>query len=137
MSKKVEMNFGLRQTEQKRRFPPTFHYFPKLSQLLLKITPVGQVGQVQYEKILPNRKFFSPVILYQDKTNLLIAANINYNSPLVSVQGLNAKGQIKWTLPPKGYKFELATKCKQGYAINYRLGETDGIYHFCRWKNVG
>ncbi|WP_374951881.1 hypothetical protein [Mucilaginibacter sp.] len=99
-----------------------------ISQLLLKITPVGQVDQVQYEKILPNRKFFTPVILYQDKTNLLIAANINYSSPLVSMQSLNAKGQIKWTLPPKAYKFELATKCKQGYAINYRLGETEGVY---------
>lgn len=99
-----------------------------ISQLLLKITPVGQVDQVQYEKILPNRKFFSPVILYQDKDHLLIATHINYSSPLVSVQSLNAKGQIKWTLPPKAYKFELATKCKQGYAINYRLGETDGVY---------
>lgn len=99
-----------------------------ITYLLVKLIPVGLVDQVKYEKVLPDRKFFSPQILYQDKKSLLIATNINYTSSWISIQSLDVtNGKIKWTLPPKPYDAVSATKCQQGYAIIYRLRDNNGI----------
>ncbi|WP_462267387.1 hypothetical protein [Mucilaginibacter sp.] len=81
--------------------------------------------------LTPGRKYFSPAIIYQDDTNVLVCVNTTAApSPPKSVQSIDVQtGKIKWTLPPDDYDLYTVAKCKQGFAIEYRKGEEADYVH--------
>ncbi|UIR56977.1 hypothetical protein LZQ00_03965 [Sphingobacterium sp. SRCM116780] len=99
----------------------SFNYSDKLS----KMRP-GQIkNQGELENFTPNRKYFDPEIIYQDKTTLLIATNINASEDApTTLQSLDVQtGKILWVLPAKSMTYESSAKCKEGFAVQYSAGE--------------
>ncbi|MFY1045773.1 hypothetical protein [Chryseobacterium sp. GP-SGM7] len=75
--------------------------------------------------LLPNRKFFSPKLLYQDAKNLIIAtcSTANTDGP-VMLQSLDVMtGKIIWSQPAVTFYYRSAAKCNEGFAIKYTSGQ--------------
>ncbi|CAM4426080.1 hypothetical protein SAMN06265348_12130 [Pedobacter westerhofensis] len=101
---------------------------------------VNQLIAVKYEKpsgqlvkrdLTPGRKYFAPVILYQDAGNILIVVNTTAASEApMSIQRIDVNtGKILWALPPDRYFLYSVTKCKHGFAIEYRKGAEADYVH--------
>ncbi|MVN91776.1 hypothetical protein [Mucilaginibacter aquatilis] len=91
----------------------------------------SKTAKLTQRDLTPGRKYFNPEILYQDKENLLIKVNTTAanNSP-ISIQSINVQsGKLNWALPPDRYYLYSATKCKQGFAIEYRKDEEADYAH--------
>ncbi|EHQ29070.1 hypothetical protein Mucpa_4991 [Mucilaginibacter paludis DSM 18603] len=88
-------------------------------------------GQKMQRNLTPNRKYFNPKIIYQDKNNLLITAGTTAAAdPPVTVQSIDVEtGKIKWALPPDRYNLSACAKCKQGFALEYRKSAEDDYVH--------
>lgn len=88
-------------------------------------------GQLVKRDLTPGRKYFAPVILYQDAGNILIVVNTTAASETpVSIQRIDVNtGKILWALPPDRYFLYSVTKCKQGFAIEYRKGAEADYVH--------
>ena len=101
---------------------------------------VNQLLEVKYNKaadqslkrdITPGRKYFSPVIIYQDENNLMIVVNTTAApDPPMSIQKIDTEtGKILWALPPDKFYLSQVVKCRQGYAIEYRKDENADYVH--------
>ena len=101
---------------------------------------VNQLLEVKYNKaadqslkrdITPGRKYFSPVIIYQDENNLMIVVNTTAApDPPMSIQKIDTEtGKILWALPPDKFYLSQVVKCRQGYAIEYRKDEDADYVH--------
>lgn len=92
---------------------------------------IAKTGELQRRELTPGRKYFNPQILYQDGDNLLIVVNSTAatDSP-ISIQRINVQtGKLEWALPPNTYNVGSATKCKQGFAIEYHTGDEADYVH--------
>jgi hypothetical protein len=101
----------------------------RLSQLIEVKNVRGR--QAQRRNLTPARKYFSPAILYQDATNLLIVVNSTAAAePPVIIQRIDVEnGRVLWALAPDRYFLQSVAKCKQGYAIEYRKGAEADYVH--------
>lgn len=101
---------------------------------------VNQLIEVKYDQgagkflkrdLSPGRKYFSPVVLYQDEENLIIVVNTTAApDPPMSIQKIDAQtGKVLWALPPDKFYLSQVVKCKQGYAIEYRKDEEADYVH--------
>ena len=98
---------------------------------LQEIKYFAEAEKVLYRNFTPNRIYFSPSILYQDENSLIISSHITAGdeSP-VSIQSIDVNtGSIKWSFPPAKYFLYSSCKCKQGFAIEYRMGMEDDYVH--------
>ncbi|GAA4919131.1 hypothetical protein [Mucilaginibacter defluvii] len=88
-------------------------------------------GKLTQRDLTPGRKYFDPKIIYQDAENLLITVNTTAStSSPITVQSINVQnGKINWALPPDKYYLYTTTKCKQGFAIEYRKDEEADYVH--------
>lgn len=98
---------------------------------LLEVKYFDRAGQFLKRDITPGRKYFGPVIIYQDKDNLIIVVNTTAApDPPMSIQKIDVKtGKILWALPPDKFYLSNVVKCKQGYAIEYRKDEEADYVH--------
>ncbi|MFD1258352.1 hypothetical protein ACFQ3S_16220 [Mucilaginibacter terrae] len=98
---------------------------------LIEIKYFKEAGQLLKRDLTPGRKYFSPVILYQDEKNLLIVVNTTAApEPPLSIQRIDVQtGKILWALPPDKYYLSSVAKYKQGFAIEYRKGEEADYVH--------
>jgi hypothetical protein len=90
-----------------------------------------EAHQMLYRNFTPGRTYFDPKIVYQDANNLLIASRITAadEAPL-SIQAIDNKNRkVLWALPPDNYDVYTSTKCKQGFAVEYRKGEEADYVH--------
>ncbi|WP_131538419.1 hypothetical protein [Pedobacter nototheniae] len=108
----------------------SFNYTDKLS----KVLPGEDYDKNKPGNFTPDRKYFQPEIIYQDKTSLLISMNANASdrAPL-TLQSLDVNtGKVLWVLPGKPLNYRIATKCKEGFAVHYFAGEEmdyiSGVY---------
>ncbi|MDH6252383.1 hypothetical protein M2347_002110 [Chryseobacterium sp. H1D6B] len=96
-----------------------------LSDELMKMTVDKSTLKPNGIKLLPNRKFFRPQLLYQDAKNVIIAtyATANTDGP-VMLQSLNTEtGAIIWSQPAITFYYRSAAKCNEGFAIEYASGQ--------------
>jgi hypothetical protein len=98
---------------------------------LLEVKYAKEAGQFFKRDITPGRKYFGPVIIYQDENNLMIVVNTTAApDPPMSIQKIDIKtGKILWALPPDKFYLSQVVKCKQGYAIEYRKDEDADYVH--------
>lgn len=98
---------------------------------LIEVKYVKGAEQELKRDLTPGRKYFSPAILYQDDANLLIVVNTTAApDPPLSIQQIDVNtGKILWALPPDKAYLYYVTKCKQGFAIEYRKGEEADYVH--------
>ncbi|RYY19932.1 MAG: hypothetical protein EOP41_09410, partial [Sphingobacteriaceae bacterium] len=91
---------------------------------LLEVKYLKETGQKLKRDLTPGRKYFAPVIIYQDAANLLIVVNATpAPDPPASIQRIDVKtGKLLWALPPDRFFLSSVSKCKQGYAVEYRKG---------------
>ncbi|TDO21340.1 hypothetical protein [Pedobacter duraquae] len=85
---------------------------------LLKMTPKASTN------ISPDRKYFRPEIVYQDKQSLIIAsgATASPQAPKM-LQSIDINtGKIIWSLPAKSFYYDSGARCKEGFAIEYSSG---------------
>jgi hypothetical protein len=90
-----------------------------------------EAGQYLRRDLTPGRKYFGPVITYQDQNDLIIVVNTTAApDPPMSIQKIDTKtGKILWALPPDKYYLSQVVKCKQGFAIEYRKDEEADYVH--------
>ncbi|OKS87451.1 hypothetical protein [Mucilaginibacter polytrichastri] len=88
-------------------------------------------GRILRREVTPGRKYFSPIILYQDANHLLIVVNTTAApDPPKSVQLIDTNtGKILWALSPDNFNLFSTTKCKQGFALEYRKDEEADYVH--------
>ena len=88
-------------------------------------------GEMVRREITPGRKYFSPAILYQDQSSLVIAVNTTAApEPPISIQRIDiANGKALWALPPDHYYLSSVARCRQGFAIEYRKDEEADYVH--------
>jgi len=93
-----------------------------LTHQLIEISYPNATGELLKRELTPGRKYFDPAILYQDRDHLLIAVNTTAApDPPISIQKIDVKtGEILWALTPDRYYLTYVSKCKQGFAIEYR-----------------
>ena len=87
--------------------------------------------EIVRREITPGRKYFSPAILYQDQSALIISVNTTAApNPPLTIQQIDIKtGKVLWALPPDRYNLSSVAKCKQGFAIEYRKdAEADYVH---------
>lgn len=91
----------------------------------------SSTGKTTQRDLTPGRKYFDPEIIYQDAENLLITVNTTAStSSPITVQSINVQtGKINWALAPDKYYLYTTTKCKQGFAIEYRKDEEADYVH--------
>ena len=100
-----------------------FDYF--LSDNLMKMKLDRTTLKPTGINLLPDRKFFSPKLLYQDAKSLIIAtcATANTDGP-VMLQSLDVMtGKIIWSQPAVTFYYRSAAKCNEGFAIKYTSGQ--------------
>ncbi|RZK79609.1 MAG: hypothetical protein EOO85_03215 [Pedobacter sp.] len=98
---------------------------------LIENTYNRQTGEVFKRDLTPERKYFSPAIVYQDESNLIIVINTTAASdPPAAIQRIDVEtGKVLWTMEPDRYYLYYVTKCRQGYAIEYRKGQEADYMH--------
>ncbi|MGZ3872531.1 MAG: hypothetical protein ACXVJD_06415 [Mucilaginibacter sp.] len=98
---------------------------------LIEVKYAKQAGQNLMRDVTPGRKYFNPKLLYQDTDHVLIVVNTTPSAdPPVSIQCIDIRtGKLQWALPPDRYDLYSATKCKQGYAVEYRRGDEADYVH--------
>lgn len=97
-------------------------------------------GQKMQRDLTPGRKYFNPRIIYQDRNNLLIVVGATAApDPPVTVQSIDVEsGKIKWVLPPDRYTLSTSTKCRRGFALEYRKdAEADYVHGVLVISNEG
>ncbi|TDO19047.1 hypothetical protein [Pedobacter duraquae] len=98
---------------------------------LIENSYVAKTRSTQRRNLTPGRKYFNPQILHQDGSHLLIVVTSTAatNSPII-VQSINVQtGKLEWALPPDNYTLSSASKCKQGFAIEYRKDDDADYVH--------
>lgn len=98
---------------------------------LIEVKYFKEQGGALRRDLTPGRKYFSPAIIYQDETNLLIVVNSTPAAdPPASIQRIDVKtGKLLWALPPEQFFLYAVSKCKQGYAVEYRKGQDEDYIH--------
>jgi len=98
---------------------------------LIEATPPISNDPKSRRNLTSGRQYFEGKILYQDSSNLLIATNSTAaDEAPVSVQQIDVNtGKTLWALKPDRYFLQSASKCKQGFAIEYRKeAEADYVH---------